>query len=140
MIAQALAAAHPDHVSGLILVGTQAGTGASLPIPASAAAAPASSNPATVLSVLFPPDQADAARAYLAGIVQYQGYYGAPAPVSRRGARLLVPGRRAVPPGGRAVPALTALATPEHARALRESPASVLNENEDQPERRRGSP
>jgi pimeloyl-ACP methyl ester carboxylesterase len=77
MIAQALAVLHPDQVSGLIFAGTQAGTGASLPIPAAAAAALASSNPATVLSVLFPPDQAAAAQAYLAGIVQYQGYYGA---------------------------------------------------------------
>ena len=32
---------------------------------------------ATVLSVLFPPDQAGAAQAYVAGIVQYQGFYGA---------------------------------------------------------------
>ena len=77
MIAQALAATHPDQVSRLILAATQAGTGASLPIPAAAAAALASPNPATVLSVLFPPDQSAAAQAYLAGILQYQGYYGA---------------------------------------------------------------
>jgi pimeloyl-ACP methyl ester carboxylesterase len=77
MIAQALAVAHPHQVSKLILAATQAGTGASLPIPAAAAAALASSNLATVLSVLFPPDQAAAAKAYLVGILQYQGYYGA---------------------------------------------------------------
>lgn len=77
MIAQALAVTHPDQVSKLILAATQAGTGASLPIPAAAAAALASPNLATVLSVLFPPDQAAAAQAYVAGIVQYQGFYGA---------------------------------------------------------------
>lgn len=77
MIAQALAAVHPQQVSRLILAATQAGTGGSLPIPAAAAAALASSNPATVLSVLFPSDQAAAAQAYLSGILQYQGYYAA---------------------------------------------------------------
>lgn len=76
MIAQAIAATHPHQVSRLILTATQAGTGASLPIPPAAAAALASSNPATVLSVLFPPDQAAAAQAYLSDILQYQGYYG----------------------------------------------------------------
>jgi pimeloyl-ACP methyl ester carboxylesterase len=77
MIAQALAAVHPHQVSRLILAATQAGTGGSLPIPAAAAAALASSDPATVLSVLFPPDQVTAAQAYLTGILQYQGYYAA---------------------------------------------------------------
>jgi pimeloyl-ACP methyl ester carboxylesterase len=77
MIGQALAATHPHQVSKLILAATQAGTGASLPIPAAAAAALASSNLATVLSVLFPPDQGAAAQAFVAGIVQYQGFYGA---------------------------------------------------------------
>jgi pimeloyl-ACP methyl ester carboxylesterase len=77
MIGQALAATHPHQVSKLILAATQAGTGASLPIPPAAAAALASSNLATVLSVLFPPDQAAAAQAYVEGIVQYQGFYGA---------------------------------------------------------------
>ena len=77
MIAQALAATHPDQVSRLVLAATQAGTGASRPIPPAAAAALASSNLATVLSVLFPPDQAAAAQAFVAGIVQYQGFYGA---------------------------------------------------------------
>lgn len=76
MIAQAIAATHPHQVSRLILAATQAGTGASLPIPSAAAAALASSDLATVLSVLFPPDQAAAAQAYLSDILQYQGYYG----------------------------------------------------------------
>lgn len=81
MIAQALAVLHPGQVSQLVLAATQAGTGASLPIPPAAAAALASSNPATVLSVLFPPDQTAAAQAYLAGILQYPGYYGASATI-----------------------------------------------------------
>jgi pimeloyl-ACP methyl ester carboxylesterase len=77
MIAQALAVLHPRQVSRLILAATQAGTGTSLPIPPAAAAALASPDPATVLSVLFPPDQAAAAKSYLAGILQYPGFYGA---------------------------------------------------------------
>ena len=54
MIAQALAVLHPAQVSRLILAATQAGTGTARPVPAAAAAAVVSSNPATVLSVLFP--------------------------------------------------------------------------------------
>jgi pimeloyl-ACP methyl ester carboxylesterase len=81
MIAQALAVLHPDQVSQLILAATQAGTGRSLPIPPAAAAALGSTNIATVLSVLFPPDQTAAADAYLAGILQYPGFYGASAAV-----------------------------------------------------------
>jgi pimeloyl-ACP methyl ester carboxylesterase len=77
MIAQALAVLHPRQVSRLVLAATQAGTGQSLPIPPAAAAAVASSNPATVLSVLFPPDQAAAAKAYLQGILEYPDFYGA---------------------------------------------------------------
>jgi len=81
MVAQALAVLHPRQVSRLILAATQAGTGKSLPIPPAAQAAAASSNPATVLSVLFPPDQAAAEEAYLAGILQYPGFYGASAAI-----------------------------------------------------------
>ena len=81
MIAQALAVLHPRQVSQLVLAATQAGTGASLPIPPAAAAALASSNLATVLSVLFPADQTAAAQAYLAGILQYRGYYAASATI-----------------------------------------------------------
>jgi len=81
MIAQALAVLHPRQVSHLILAATQAGTGRSLPIPPAAQAAAASSNPATVLSVLFPPDQAAAEEAYLVGILQYPGFYGAGAAI-----------------------------------------------------------
>lgn len=73
MVAQALAVLHPRQVSRLILAATQAGTGASLPIPPAAEAALA--NPATALAVLFPPDQAAAAKAYLLGILEYPGRY-----------------------------------------------------------------
>jgi pimeloyl-ACP methyl ester carboxylesterase len=81
MIAQALAVQHPRQVSRLILAATQAGTGTSLPIPAAAAAALASGNLAAILSVLFPSGQAAAAQAYLAGILQYPGYYAPSAAV-----------------------------------------------------------
>jgi pimeloyl-ACP methyl ester carboxylesterase len=81
MIAQALAVLHPDQVSKLILAATQPGTGTALPVPAAAAAAVVSPNPATVLSVLFPPGAAAAAQAYVAGILRYPGFYQAPAAV-----------------------------------------------------------
>ena len=80
MIAQALAVLHPRQAGLLVLAATQAGTGKSLPIPAAAAAA-ARSNPAAVLSVLFPPDQAAAANAYAEGILEYPGYYAASAAI-----------------------------------------------------------
>ena len=79
MIAQALAVLHPRQAGRLVLAATQAGTGKSLPLPP--AAALASSNPATVLSVLFPPDQAAAAKAYAEGILEYPGYYAASAAI-----------------------------------------------------------
>ncbi|MEY9940030.1 alpha/beta fold hydrolase [Streptacidiphilus sp. MAP5-3] len=77
MVAQALAVRHPGQVGRLGLASTQAGTGQSLPIPPAAAAALDSPNPAVVLSVLFPPDQLAAARAYAEGIGRYPGFYGA---------------------------------------------------------------
>jgi len=86
MIAQALAVLHPAQVSRLVLAATQPGTGKALPIPAAAGAAAASSNPATVLSVLFPPGQAAAARTYAIGILRYPGFYQAsPAVVADQG-------------------------------------------------------
>jgi pimeloyl-ACP methyl ester carboxylesterase len=78
MIAQALAVLHPAQVSRLILAATQPGTGRSLPVPAAAAAAVVSENPATVLSVLFPPDQARAEQVYALGILRYPDFYQAP--------------------------------------------------------------
>jgi pimeloyl-ACP methyl ester carboxylesterase len=78
MIAQALAVLHPAQVSGLILAATQPGTGRALPVPAAAAAAAVSPDPATVLSVLFPPGQASAERAYTIGILRYPDFYQAP--------------------------------------------------------------
>jgi len=79
MIAQALAVDHPAQVSRLVLAATQAGTGKALPVPAQAAAQLASPNPATVLAVLFPPDQTSAASAYVTGILQYPSFYAATA-------------------------------------------------------------
>ena len=79
MIAQALAVDHPAQVSRVVLAATQAGTGKSIPVPAAAAAAVNSSNPATVLSVLFPSDQAKASAAYVKGILSYPGFYQATA-------------------------------------------------------------
>jgi pimeloyl-ACP methyl ester carboxylesterase len=70
---------HPEQVSRLVLAATQAGTGASLPVPPAAAAALNSPNPAVVLSVLFPADQLAAERTYAEGILQYPDYYSAPA-------------------------------------------------------------
>jgi pimeloyl-ACP methyl ester carboxylesterase len=78
MIAQALAVLHPTQVSKLVLAATQAGTGHALPIPPAAAAAAASANPAEILSVLFPPGDSVATRAYVAGIVRYPNFYQAP--------------------------------------------------------------
>jgi pimeloyl-ACP methyl ester carboxylesterase len=78
MIAQALTARHPAEVGRLVLAATQEGTGHALPVPAAAAADAVSSDPAAVLSVLFPPSQAAAQQRYVAGILTYPGYYGAP--------------------------------------------------------------
>ncbi len=72
MIAQALAVQHPSQVNHLVLAATQPGTGRSRPIPAAAGADASSSNPATVLSVLFPPGQQAAVAAYVSGILAYQ--------------------------------------------------------------------
>jgi pimeloyl-ACP methyl ester carboxylesterase len=81
MTAQALAVLRPDQVSRLVLAATQAGTGRSLPIPPAAQAAAESDNPAEVLSVLFPADQAAATKAYVDGILQYPDPYAVSDPV-----------------------------------------------------------
>jgi pimeloyl-ACP methyl ester carboxylesterase len=78
MVAQAFAVLHPAQVSRLVLAATQPGTGHALPIPPAAAGAAASSNPAEVLSVLFPPGDGVATRAYVEGIVRYPNFYQAP--------------------------------------------------------------
>jgi pimeloyl-ACP methyl ester carboxylesterase len=77
MIAQALAVLHPAQVSRLVLAATQPGTGHALPVPAAAAAAVVSPDPSTVLSVLFPADQAAAERIYTIGILRYPDFYQA---------------------------------------------------------------
>jgi pimeloyl-ACP methyl ester carboxylesterase len=75
MIAQALAISHPAQVSRLILAATAAGTGKGRPIP-QPTAAEFGRSPAKLVSLLFPKNQAAAARAYLNDIEQYPGFYG----------------------------------------------------------------
>jgi pimeloyl-ACP methyl ester carboxylesterase len=75
MIAQALAVSHPAQVSRLILAATAAGTGKGRPIP-QPTAAEFGRSPAKLVSLLFPKNQAAAARAYLNDIEQYPGFYG----------------------------------------------------------------
>jgi pimeloyl-ACP methyl ester carboxylesterase len=82
MIAQALAVVHPDQVGKLVLAATQPGTGKALPVPARAAAALSTGSPEEVLAVLFPKDQAAAARAYGLAVIAYPGFYNAPKPVA----------------------------------------------------------
>ena len=82
MIAQALAVSHPAQVSRLILAATTVGTGKALPLP-SYTAAVFSLSPAKQAAVLFPANQAAAARAYLSSIQQYPGSYGPSAATSR---------------------------------------------------------
>lgn len=81
LIAQALAVRHPAQVSRLILTATQPGTGQARLASPAALAALASTDPATLLSVLFPRGQGTAARAYLRGILEYPGFYEASAAV-----------------------------------------------------------
>ncbi len=81
MIAQALAVSHPAQVRRLILAATTAGTGKALPLPSSTAAV-FSLSPAKQTAVLFPANQAAAARAYLNAILQYPGSYGPSAATS----------------------------------------------------------
>ncbi len=82
MIAQDLAVSHPAQVGRLILAATTAGTGKALPLP-SYTAAVFSLTPAKQTAVLFPANQAAAARAYLNAIQQYPGSYGPSAATSR---------------------------------------------------------
>ena len=123
MIAQALAVLHPAQVSRLILAATQPGTGRAVPIPAAAAAAAASPDPATVLSVLFPPGQAAAERTYVIGILRYPDFYQAPRATTvaqelaveqwiagKDPAGLLVPGPGELPVRCEAIPGLGAIA------------------------------
>jgi pimeloyl-ACP methyl ester carboxylesterase len=78
MTAQALAVLRPSQVSKLVLAATQVGNGKARPVPASAAAELASPDPRVVLSALFPPGQAAAARAYGLGILAYASVYSPP--------------------------------------------------------------
>jgi pimeloyl-ACP methyl ester carboxylesterase len=81
MTAQALAVLHPTQVSRLILAATQPGTGKSLPVPPAAAAKLDSSNPAVILSVLFPADEIAAAQRYGLAVLRFSPYYTVPAAV-----------------------------------------------------------
>ena len=78
MTAQALAVLHPSQVSKLVLAATQVGNGKAAPRPCRAAAELASPDPRVVLSALFPPGQAAAARAYGLGILAYASVYSPP--------------------------------------------------------------
>jgi pimeloyl-ACP methyl ester carboxylesterase len=81
MIAQALAVLHPAQVDRLVLAATQAGTGKAAPVPPAAQAALLSGGVLAILSVLFPPGHAAAARAYALSLLQYPGLYGVTEPV-----------------------------------------------------------
>lgn len=74
MVAQALAVSHPAQVSRLILAATAVGTGKAVPLPPYSTVS--SLTPATVVTQLFPKNQAAAVRAYLSAIGQYPGFYG----------------------------------------------------------------
>jgi pimeloyl-ACP methyl ester carboxylesterase len=82
MIAQALAVLRPWQVGRLILAATQSGNGKGLPIPQATLAEQGSTDLATVIGLLFPPDQGAAGLAYFEDIVQYPNFYGAPAAVA----------------------------------------------------------
>lgn len=78
MIAQALVVLHPAQVTRLVLAATQPGTGkATAPRPAAAAAA-SSDDPATVLSVLFPPSASASAQLYALSVLRYPSFYAVP--------------------------------------------------------------
>lgn len=80
MIAQALAVEHPDQVDHLVLAATLPGDGhAVLPSAAVVAKLDQTSNPAAVLSLLFPSDQAGqaASRDYVTGILSWPDAYSA---------------------------------------------------------------
>ena len=75
MIAQALTVSHPAQVSRLILAATAPGTGKAAPLPAYTFTVFRLS-PEKQAAVLFPANQATAARAYFNAIQQYPGFYG----------------------------------------------------------------
>ena len=77
LVAQSLAVTDPGQVRRLVLAATQPGTGKAAPVPSAAAAALGSGNPAAVLGVLFPADQAAAINRYAAAILRYPSYYTA---------------------------------------------------------------
>ncbi|HEU5421342.1 MAG TPA: alpha/beta hydrolase [Streptosporangiaceae bacterium] len=78
MIAQVVAALQPWQVGRLILAGTEPGDGHALPIPQSVLDELGSTDVATVVGLLFPPDQEAAGLAYFEDIFRYPGFYAAP--------------------------------------------------------------
>jgi pimeloyl-ACP methyl ester carboxylesterase len=78
MIAQALAVSYPALVSRLILAATAVGTGKAVPLPPYTFTV-FSLSYAKQAAVLFPANQAAAARAFLDAVGQYPGFYGASA-------------------------------------------------------------
>lgn len=74
MIAQDLAVSQPAQVSRLILAATAVGTGKAVPLPPYSTVS--SLTPTTVVSQLFPKNQAAAIRAYLSAIGRYPNFYG----------------------------------------------------------------
>lgn len=106
MIAQSLAVRHPAQVRRLVLAATQPGTGASLPVPAAAAAALLSPNLLTKLGVLFPPDQAPAERAYVDGVAAYPDRYDASPAVEAVQSTALEQWIAGVDPSGRRIATL----------------------------------
>jgi len=82
MIAQALAVLRPWQVGRLILAASQPGNGKGLPIPPATLAEQGSTDLATVIGLLFPPDQAAAGLAYFESVFQYPNFYGAPPAVA----------------------------------------------------------
>ncbi|HTX00411.1 MAG TPA: alpha/beta hydrolase [Acidimicrobiales bacterium] len=81
MTAQALAVLDPSQVSRLVLCATQPGTGKSAPVPLAAAEKLDSSNPAVVLSDLFPANQVAAAQRYGLAVLRFTPYYSVSAAV-----------------------------------------------------------
>jgi pimeloyl-ACP methyl ester carboxylesterase len=84
MIAQALAVLHPGDVGRLVLAATYPGNGkATLPTSTAVGALenPSAANAGALLKLLFPPDHAADASAYLKAITAFPNFYLAPAAV-----------------------------------------------------------
>ncbi|MGH3744858.1 MAG: alpha/beta fold hydrolase [Mycobacteriales bacterium] len=105
MIAQALAVTHPALVSHLVLAATLPGDGhATLPSPAvTAELGSAATNPAALLSLLFPAGAADAERSYVAAISSYPDFSTPPAAVLAQQGQALASWTTGQEPAGRKI-------------------------------------